>query len=154
MENASKALIIAGAILISILIIAIGMGIYNKSKTAVDDAGAGMETSQIEAFNSEWTNYEGVQTGSQVKAMINKLIAHANTYQEEEGKVIGITCNPDNGGDQTIAYDTAAADPLPDFITALNGLYSDIQPKHRYFVTVDYQGSSLIREMDVAYDIP
>ena len=35
MENASKALIIAGAILISILIIAIGMYIYSNSQSSI-----------------------------------------------------------------------------------------------------------------------
>ena len=35
MENASKALIIAGAILLSILIIGLGMSIFNASKTAI-----------------------------------------------------------------------------------------------------------------------
>ena len=38
MENASKALIIAGAILLSILIIAIGMYIYNSSTNSITNA--------------------------------------------------------------------------------------------------------------------
>lgn len=149
MENASKALIIAGAILISILIIAIGMGIYNKSKVAVDDAGAGMETSQIEAFNAEWSNYEGTQTGSQVKAMINRLIAHANTYQDDETKVIGLTCDSTGtGAGAPIVYQP---NQLADFITSLNNTLTAVQAKHRYKVTLDYQGTSLIRMINVTY---
>ena len=38
MENASKALLIAGAILICILLIAIGMYIYNSANSTVDSA--------------------------------------------------------------------------------------------------------------------
>ena len=38
MENASKALIIAGTILISILIISVGILIFNSSKGIADDA--------------------------------------------------------------------------------------------------------------------
>ena len=36
MENASKALIIAGAILLAILIIALGVFIFNKAKSATN----------------------------------------------------------------------------------------------------------------------
>ena len=39
MENASKALIIAGAILISILLIAISMYIYNSAQGTIQNAG-------------------------------------------------------------------------------------------------------------------
>jgi len=40
MENASKALIIAGAILISILTISGGIVVYNSSRGTTDQAGA------------------------------------------------------------------------------------------------------------------
>lgn len=38
MENASKALIIAGAILISILLISLGIIMFNQSKSTTDQA--------------------------------------------------------------------------------------------------------------------
>ena len=44
MENASKALIIAGAILLSILIIAIGMFIYNSASSTITDSLTSMST--------------------------------------------------------------------------------------------------------------
>ena len=39
MENASKALIIAGAILLSILLIGLGMMVYSKAKGTLDNTG-------------------------------------------------------------------------------------------------------------------
>lgn len=39
MENASKALIIAGAILISILLVSLGIIMFNSSKGTTDQAG-------------------------------------------------------------------------------------------------------------------
>lgn len=39
MENASKALLIAGAVLIAIVLITIGIVILNKSKSTTDQAG-------------------------------------------------------------------------------------------------------------------
>lgn len=40
MENASKALIIAGAILVSILLISLGIVMFNASKGTSDQAGS------------------------------------------------------------------------------------------------------------------
>ena len=94
MENASKALIIVGAILVSILIIAIGMYIYSSSTGSVEDAIAGMKVHEIEAFNKNWSSYEGKQSGSQIKTLINKLAANAQTFEEEEEKIIDLTCVP------------------------------------------------------------
>jgi len=46
MENASKALIIAGAILLSILLIGLGMMVYSKAKGTLDDTGIDDDTSK------------------------------------------------------------------------------------------------------------
>ena len=62
MENASKALIIAGAILLSIAIIGIGMYVFNMASGTINQAN--MSGQEIEAYNSEFTKYEGVQNGA------------------------------------------------------------------------------------------
>jgi len=82
MENASKALIIAGAILISILIIAIGMYIYNSSQGAITGAAQDISATEIQAFNRMWEMYDGTQTGTNVKDLISKLIANAKANSE------------------------------------------------------------------------
>ena len=71
MENASKALIIAGAILLAILIIALGVFIFNKAKSAtnMDD----LDNQQVEAHNSTFQNYEGTINGTQAKALIDAV---------------------------------------------------------------------------------
>ena len=74
MENASKALIIAGAILISILIIALGVFIYNNAANTVKTAD--MTEYEIQAFNDKFLKYEGTQTGSSVKALIDTISAN------------------------------------------------------------------------------
>ena len=153
MENASKALIIAGAILISILIIAIGMYIYTSSTNSITGAIATMDTQEIEAFNSQWTNYEGTLTGSQVKAMINKLIANANTYKEEEEKVVGLTY-PENGTSNTqnvIINYASVNDSVSNYIGNLNTAYSAIKAKHNYTVSLDFGGTPLVRQIIVTY---
>ncbi len=73
MENASKALIIAGAILLAILLISLGIMIYNQAQNTVNNSG--MSQAEIQAFNNRFLKYEGTQTGSVVKSLVNEVIA-------------------------------------------------------------------------------
>ena len=73
MENASKALIIAGAILLAILLISLGILIFNQAQDTVNNSG--MSQAEITAFNNKFLKYEGVQKGSVVKSLINEALA-------------------------------------------------------------------------------
>lgn len=74
MENASKALIIAGAILLSILIIGIGMTVFNMARRASE--GANLDAQVIETFNAGFTQFQGEAIrGSAVEALIGRVIA-------------------------------------------------------------------------------
>ena len=57
MENASKALIIAGAILLAILLISLGILVYNNARGTITDANLDSETAQ--AFNTRISQYCG-----------------------------------------------------------------------------------------------
>ena len=62
MENESKSLIIAGAILLSILIISVGILIYNNSVGASkDDIASEALEMQLMQFNKQYEMYEGIQ---------------------------------------------------------------------------------------------
>ncbi len=74
MENASKALIIAGAILLAILLISLGILIFNQAQDTVNNSG--MSQAEITAFNNKFLKYEGTQKGSVVKSLINEVIAN------------------------------------------------------------------------------
>lgn len=74
MENASKALIIAGSVLIAILIIAVlvksysNISIYQRNKLTEE------EQEQLEAFNEQYTKYAGQYVyGTEVITTINKI---------------------------------------------------------------------------------
>lgn len=76
MENASKALIIAGAILLSILIIGLGMYIYTQASGAM--SGANLDPQKVNAYNSEFEQYEGTKSGSEARALYNLIRSHNN----------------------------------------------------------------------------
>lgn len=85
MENASKALIIAGAIILAILIIGLGMFIYQQAAGAIGDTG--IDTAKVNAYNNPFVQYEGTRTGSEVKQLCQTVIAH-NTQAKDASEFI------------------------------------------------------------------
>ena len=77
MENASKALLIAGAILIVILIIGVGMIVFNSIGGTIDEGVRQMSSQEKTMFNQQFEQYAGDRiNGSNVKALINKVNAN------------------------------------------------------------------------------
>ena len=86
MENASKALIIAGAILISILLISIGIMLINSGREVSETGTASMGSYKIQSFNSNFTFYEGDKKGSEIKNIIS-TVAASNQTDEHKVKI-------------------------------------------------------------------
>lgn len=157
MENASKALIIAGAILLSILIIAIGMFVYNSAQSTINDSLSQMSTSEKNAFNSAFTGYQGNQTGSQVKSLLGDLITNSATYAEETGKIVNFKitgikstqpneergANRPNPGESTNSY-----------VNTLNSIKNAVENKHTYWVVVNQGTAGIVDEIFVYYNKP
>ena len=85
MENASKALIIAGAILLSILIIALGIYVFNIAKGASNTDQ--LDQLEVQSFNSTFTQYQGKRLGSQVTELINKVISNLSTNKDADDRL-------------------------------------------------------------------
>lgn len=160
MENASKALIIAGAILLSILIIAIGMYIYTSAQANVNNSLTNMETSEIEGFNSTFSSYEGVQTGSSCKALIGRLISNAKTYKEEPAKIPSVSYNTSQtnaevgkNSDQDNTYAAVTVEnQTADYVTFLNTLNKGFDSKHPYRVVLTMSTEGVIAGVTINYD--
>ena len=74
MENASKALIIAGAILLAILLISLGIMVYNQAKGTVNDADLSAE--EVQTFNTKFTSYGGTQSGTKINSLMDAVAAN------------------------------------------------------------------------------
>lgn len=84
MENASKALIIAGAILISILLISVGVLIMNSMDPMKDAAGQQSESMAIQTYNAQFTAFEGQgKSASEIRSLFSTMNASnaSNTAQ-------------------------------------------------------------------------
>lgn len=80
MENASKALLIAGGVLIAIIIVSLlvrtygSIGRFQKQQLSIE------ETERIEKFNKEYTKYQGQYVyGTEVITVINKSANDSTT---------------------------------------------------------------------------
>lgn len=94
MENASKALIIAGAILLAILLIALGMYIYTQAKDAMSNTG--IDSQKVSSFNQQFTAYEGSVSGAQARALVDLVINNNNTAADATTQITINGSNPDS----------------------------------------------------------
>ena len=104
MENASKALIMAGAVLIAILIISLSVLVYKNFSGSVKDS-ANMDEQEVANFNSKISPYLGDNvSGSQVNALIQLVVSINNSAisTNELGKSVSITY-PSTGGNNTLS---------------------------------------------------
>ena len=100
MENASKALIIAGAILLAILLISLGIMIYNQASGVVDSNA--MDEVAVNSFNQKFQQYEGDNVrGTQVNALLNTVLQNNLSNAGDESKQISISVTATQWGDNT-----------------------------------------------------
>lgn len=116
MENASKALLIAAAVLVVILIIAFGMQIMNSSTGTTDQVDSTMNTSEAQAFNSQFTAYRGKQKGTAIRNLLIAIkqsnLAHAAHPVTEPSLTL-------DSVDDTKIYDVSFTYGADGYITAV-----------------------------------
>lgn len=112
MENASKALIIAGAVLISIIIVSLGVYVFSNFSNSAKEM-ANMDEQEIASFNSKIKPYLGESiSGSQVNALIQYVISTDISVAQsgETYKAITITFPGNSSGikvnNSTVSYGT------------------------------------------------
>ena len=153
MENASKALIIAGAILLSILIIAIGMYIYTSSHNSISEAGSQISEQEKTSFNQQWNTYEGAQGGNNVKALLQKVIGNCNTNAQEEQRLVDVVCSRAKSIGSGQANINVRVDNIEDSIQELTTLRNIIEARHTYYVQLEYDPqTSLVSKIVIRYE--
>lgn len=143
MENASKALIIAGAILLSILIIGLGMTVFNSANSAM--GGANLDAQEIQAHNSQFLSYRGRQKGAQVRALVNAIKSNNKQYQD---RMIQITFSP---AAATAKVDEGSVATFDSSTTTDNNTYDTITPLSTttYYVTFGYGDNQCIAGVEI-----
>ena len=77
MENASKALLIAGAVLITIFVISLAISIVTSNSEITNQASSTMETTAVYTFNQQFLFYlDDSATATTAKALTDKILQH------------------------------------------------------------------------------
>ena len=101
MENASKALIIAGAILLAILIISLGIMIYNQASGVVNNNA--MSEVEIQSFNQKFEQYLGDNVrGANVNSLLS-AVRNNNISTDDTSRQITV----ESAGSEGISVTTA-----------------------------------------------
>ena len=131
MENASKALIIAGSVLIAILLISLGLFIFKSTSGATDQTQDLGKTLEVQQFNSQFLKYCGDSVkGSQVRTLCEVIIAH--------------NANSDNKVSISINNSTTTNDP-----NAISEQRDNIITNKNYKVKANISANGLINKITV-----
>lgn len=132
MENATKALLIAGSVLIAIVLIAVGIKILGSTSGTVNQVESVSNAMEKSIFNSQYTQFEGAQKGTAVKKLINQAKTYNATVKDENRKIkIKTTAEGLHG----CPDETTVADDL-------NTICDQIQISKTYTIRVDIDGTT------------
>lgn len=107
MENASKALIIAGSIILAVLIIVLGMYFYNQSVGIGKNIN--MTEYEIQSYNSKFINYEGKVSGTKARELCDVIKQHNLANSTNKGTGIVVYYNQNYDSSQSFTAVTAYA---------------------------------------------
>ena len=113
MENASKALIIAGAILLAILLITLGIYIFQQAQSTVNNSG--MSQAEIQSFNSQFTKYEGKIKGSAVKSLVQEVNVNNSQDESQEHQITIVKAT--EGSNTSFPTATTSSDKVKQYTT-------------------------------------
>ncbi len=83
MDNASKALVMAGAILIAVMLISLGVLLFNQTTDMTSGMTSQVDTMALAGYNKNYENYAGMnKSASEVRALLGRVRAHNNNIDE------------------------------------------------------------------------
>lgn len=86
MENASKALIMAASVLLGVMIISVGVALYNTFSSFSADTAKKMQEKQLSEWNNVYLKYQGSTevTAHDIISVINSAAQNNKNYFEDE----------------------------------------------------------------------
>ena len=87
MDNASKALIIAGAVLIAVMLVSVGVLVYNNAVRNIDESQRSMDRTQVQMLNQEWEQYCGTNKNYATAKLLIEKVDQYNTQNDENSQI-------------------------------------------------------------------
>lgn len=153
MENASQALIIAGAILLAILIVALGVTVFNNARGGIDEGAKKLNQQQIKAQNQLIENYTNRRIkGIELKELLADIRVAVQSSDAPAANSVGISFDdqkqPNLNGGAPVEKITKD-DQKDDFLKKIGDLRNAVKVNEYYKVTegeVD-NGTGLIKSV-------
>lgn len=134
MENASKALLLGGGILIGLIVMSIGVYLFTSYSDNYLPFEQKMEANEIKKFNANFTKFEG-RDNITIQEIVT-LINFAKQYEQESGTHITIT-----------------VEEIPDMINWLNVMSIDILDDKKVELIEEKSGEIFTCKNDENQDI-
>ncbi|MBR3132799.1 MAG: hypothetical protein IKG42_01780 [Clostridia bacterium] len=153
MENASKALLIAGAIILAILLIAVGMYVFNFAQQPKELAVDKMDAIAKEAYNKDIAQYvKDNASANDVKSLIQSIISSNSANIDKSGNFIAVTYKKSESDTEESYGDPAHTDNddtyVDDISNRLSKLKSSIVSSKKYNISATY-GSGIITKVTI-----
>ena len=88
MENATKALLIAAAVLIVIIIISLGVYVVGMGNDQMQQGEQTLSDLEVNSFNNTYENYEGTSVaGSRVNSLLKTVFNHNLMESDDTRKI-------------------------------------------------------------------
>ncbi len=154
MENASKALLIAGAILIVILLIGVGMMVYQGAMGTVNEGISSMNQQEKQAYNEKFERYAGTtKKGSDVRALIQDVMSNNSENKEVPEKIVGLSLGKGvcgNNADEKFASGEKTAENLQKELNQMSVDRSKVNSSALFTVIVERDiDTGLVNQVNV-----
>ena len=111
----------------------ISLGIYIFQQANGVISGSGMTKAEISSFNQQFTKYEGTKTGSEIRALVQEVIANNSSADASDETQVELT------GIVTLK----AGDAKPTYGTLKNTKYYDVEVS-------EYQSSGRVKTISIS----
>ena len=156
MENASKALIIAGSVLMAVLVIGALMLMYNQIADIEQTKTDNDELSKMEDYSKKFEEYNGTIYGSELFSLVNLQDDYTKRYKQEDGYTkITIKVKINNSISDTSYFQSGEKD-ISTILLDKNSIERDItklETKSFKGKTVKYYSQLTIREIADIYGV-
>lgn len=98
MENAVKGLLVAATVLVAILVISLGMVIFNMSSSTANSMDK-LDELELIKYNKQYEGYEGIHYGSAVKTLLGYAMSNNETLYQDDKDIKYCVCIRSNDKD-------------------------------------------------------
>lgn len=153
MGNDTRSLLIGGAVSMVVLIISIGVFIFNTANSTTYESMSQFSAQEVNSFNSKFAMYDGLQDGIQVKNLIALLISNSTVYEKEGFARLPQLIISKNNDFSKIGLSDATRpveeNERSEYVNNLSKIRNKISTSKKYVIELEYANSGIIDKINI-----